>query len=356
MQMKMTEAQHSQCLEENEKTAKVLRTVILYLMSNQLAINAKLDGACTVETIVKRLYHDRLVGYNNAIYDESLTLWDRVKAYATNKMDAAYGRAIASRFGFTLEDGNGYDVNRYPGDMRIMLRGDDLYEFCYYLMSIGAVAQNQSICRATDGINHINIYSKGRTALGKYLSMFQMCDVWYTTPHGKFKTLEGYYHFLRILEYYEYVDGKPIEEWAKDPRLMNSDVSVLKHADGSEAIRYGRKLKKEIYGGTGYQPGYFTDRALGFLIVALIHKLQTPKDNECWVALKRVCDAGIPLVHYYVMDGTMKQPSFSEFIPDLYKAIADYIDPESDKLNAEWLISNVDQIVKHYHRTTGARK
>lgn len=53
----------------------------------------------------------------------------------------------------------------------------------------------QHISPKTDGIDHINIYSRGKTKLGKYLSNFYednfVCD------DGKFKTIEGYWFWLQ---------------------------------------------------------------------------------------------------------------------------------------------------------------
>jgi len=47
-----------------------------------------------------------------------------------------------------------------------------------------------------DGITHINIYSQGKTKLGKMLSNFYESD--FVHPkYGKFKTVEGLWYWLR---------------------------------------------------------------------------------------------------------------------------------------------------------------
>lgn len=47
-----------------------------------------------------------------------------------------------------------------------------------------------------DGITHINAYSKGKTKLGRMLS--NMSDIGIDHPeYGKFKTLEGFYWWLK---------------------------------------------------------------------------------------------------------------------------------------------------------------
>lgn len=45
-----------------------------------------------------------------------------------------------------------------------------------------------------DGITHINIYSKGKTQLGRFLSNFSDCNV--MTDDGPFRTIEGYWYWL----------------------------------------------------------------------------------------------------------------------------------------------------------------
>jgi hypothetical protein len=47
---------------------------------------------------------------------------------------------------------------------------------------------------AQDGITHINVYSKGATSLGRFLSNF--ADAPAETPDGLFRTIEGYWYWL----------------------------------------------------------------------------------------------------------------------------------------------------------------
>lgn len=47
-----------------------------------------------------------------------------------------------------------------------------------------------------DGVKHINIYSKGKTALGRMLSNFYRANI--DTPDGKFLSVEGYWYWLSI--------------------------------------------------------------------------------------------------------------------------------------------------------------
>lgn len=51
------------------------------------------------------------------------------------------------------------------------------------------------IIEGNDGETHINIYSKGKTDLGKWLSNFTYAPI--EVPHGKFVSIEGYWYFLK---------------------------------------------------------------------------------------------------------------------------------------------------------------
>lgn len=47
---------------------------------------------------------------------------------------------------------------------------------------------------STDGVNHTNIYSRGRTELGRWLSHFQHHPM--ETEDGLFDSMEGYWYWL----------------------------------------------------------------------------------------------------------------------------------------------------------------
>jgi hypothetical protein len=47
---------------------------------------------------------------------------------------------------------------------------------------------------ANDGIDHVNVYSKGRTELGRFLSNFAHTPV--VTEDGPFASIEGYWYWL----------------------------------------------------------------------------------------------------------------------------------------------------------------
>ena len=48
-----------------------------------------------------------------------------------------------------------------------------------------------------DGIHHINIYSKGKTEIGRWLSNFTYCPI--QTENGWFNSIEGYWYWIATL-------------------------------------------------------------------------------------------------------------------------------------------------------------
>jgi len=74
----------------------------------------------------------------------------------------------------------------------------------------------------TDGITHINIYSKGKTLLGRMLSNFYYFP--FETKDGKFCSVEGLWHWLGI---------EPCK-----------DKEILRVLYGYKAKEIGMKLKK----------------------------------------------------------------------------------------------------------------
>lgn len=112
-----------------------------------------------------------------------------------------------------------------------------------------------------DGINHINIYSKGRTALGRALSNFAWTP--FESPlFGKFQSMEGYYY------------------WVKSGMVHHE----LRTLYGFKAKQVGRLL-----------PIVKRDNFQEYLIHGLMCKL---KDNPG--ILEGLINNTLPLKHYYL--------------------------------------------------------
>lgn len=76
-----------------------------------------------------------------------------------------------------------------------------------------------------DGVSHINIYTKGRTKLGRLLS--HMSDLHVEIDNEHFHCLEGYWHFLRtgsIHTRFKILNGFEAKRYAKTvPTVWNKD-------------------------------------------------------------------------------------------------------------------------------------
>lgn len=120
-----------------------------------------------------------------------------------------------------------------------------------------------------DGIDHINIYSKGKTELGRLLSNFAHTPITIKN-YGKFESIEGFWYWLGT----------------KDDTLRN--------LYGYEAKKYGKRLQwKEI------------ENFNNIIICALITKtIQHKKIKD--LLIKNT----LPFEHYYVFNGKVVDAGF----------------------------------------------
>lgn len=129
----------------------------------------------------------------------------------------------------------------------------------------------KEISPLTDGINHINVYSKGNTLLGRLLSNFAHTP-FSLVGHGEFASVEGYWYWL------------------------STGDDKLRELHGVEAKMYGRKVRGKDW----------------------------PKDDEFkWNVLHAIKEKilqhqsiqellkgnTLPLKHYYVQQGAVVYPS-----------------------------------------------
>jgi hypothetical protein len=120
---------------------------------------------------------------------------------------------------------------------------------------------------ALDGIEHVNIYSKGATAVGRWLSNFTFAP--FECEDGKFASIEGYWYWLSC----------------KDDRLRS--------AYGFAAKKLGRELR-----GADWQDSAEFKRKICAAIQA---KINTRPEVKAWLAKNT-----LPLLHYYVFNGMVK--------------------------------------------------
>lgn len=143
-----------------------------------------------------------------------------------------------------------------------------------------------------DGINHVNIYSKSQTNLGKMLSNFARCPI--ETVDGHFESIEGYWGWLSVSE--------------ENPQ----------REDFRKLYGYSAKKLKEDMHKAGDQ-GRFDENFVDKIKDAIHRKFQTPAMKN--VLEKNVHLLGLPICHYYyfgkidnprVIDVTDKYPEVTE--------------------------------------------
>lgn len=160
---------------------------------------------------------------------------------------------------------------------------DNLYLLAYFLFINLNVYM---IIEGIDGVTHINIYSKGQTDLGKWLSNFSrtpfICD------EGKFESIEGYWYWLG----------------SRDDRLRK--------LSGYQAKKLGSNLPRMI------EVDNFETR----IKKAIICKLKAHP-----YIFKALVDSELPFAHYYVFGGHRKDAGFPwlvEFFEELRMKSKEY--------------------------------
>ncbi len=118
-----------------------------------------------------------------------------------------------------------------------------------------------------DGITHINIYSKGKTEIGRFLSNFYPCSI--KTIDGWFSSVEGYWYWMGIRNH--------------------PDADNIRGMNGFKAKEFGEYIKPSI------QPFY--DKDFEKKILRAIY-YKCAKNNDLIVKNKGLL--ALPLEHYYV--------------------------------------------------------
>jgi hypothetical protein len=116
-----------------------------------------------------------------------------------------------------------------------------------------------------DGVTHVNIYSKGSTAIGRFLSNFADCHV--NTEDGYFRTIEGYWYWL------------------------STKHEPLRNFPGWQCKKVGRSLRGEDFPS---DPDFQSK-----ILKAIALKITSSE----WAVRELVKTDPLPLYHYYVADG-----------------------------------------------------
>lgn len=199
-----------------------------------------------------------------------------------------------------------------------------------------------------DGQTHVNIYSMGKTAAGRMASNFHEAHHGYDTVFGKFATLEGLYHVLRIVDYYMSVGRIDSYVTWDHLKTLVPKIDRLRLSNGASCIRIGRELKASVYGNTKYKPAEFSKFALGVYVDALVRKLHMPIDASgvsLGSTLARYVYDGICLSHYYVVGENIKFPPHHEWLPELLTKIVELIDPNDSTFDLEVVLGKAKELL-----------
>lgn len=132
----------------------------------------------------------------------------------------------------------------------------------------------------TDGKNHYNIYSRGRTELGRFLSHFTQHTT--HTVDGTFESLEGYWYWLKYRD------------------------DALRYLSGYEAKHYGETLAKMRVP----QLSPDSDAFRRNILAATSQKLLTMPP----LLKLRLTESKLPLIHAYEHQGKYTFQNSMDFI------------------------------------------
>lgn len=126
-----------------------------------------------------------------------------------------------------------------------------------------------------DGIDHINVYSKGNTELGRFLTNFAHSP--FECEDGHFESVEGYWYWLSTKD--------------DDLRLLH----------GWKAKELGRKLEGQDW----CEESEFKRK----ILASIKQKIDTYPEMK-----ERFKNSNLPFVHYYVYNEKIVKPKEGKWI------------------------------------------
>lgn len=96
--------------------------------------------------------------------------------------------------------------------------------------------------KENDGIDHINIYSRGTTSLGRWLSHFEHTPFTHPT-YGRFESLEGFWYFISTgckYDSFKKLTGYQAKTFGKNlPRVHRDDFwNLIREANRIKLLSY----------------------------------------------------------------------------------------------------------------------
>lgn len=140
-----------------------------------------------------------------------------------------------------------------------------------------------------DGKDHINVYSRGQTDIGRLLSNFARTP--FNCEDGRFESVEGYWYWLSVVD--------------------KQDREVLRTLHGAEAKKIGKSLLTDTF---GRDVSTFKLK----ICKAIRAKLEVNGIDKMLAA------TDLPLVHYYVYGGKKVDAGYSWIMVFLERLRAKY--------------------------------
>ena len=128
-----------------------------------------------------------------------------------------------------------------------------------------------------DGFDHINVFSKSRSNLGRMLSNFAHTPI--TINENKFESVESWWYWMKM---------NNANKASLFPSFSEEHISAIKLKVGKEAKEYFRSLFKD--------DSYMFNPSKDELKEAYIQKITEHPEIE-----KALLDNKLPLDHYYMM-------------------------------------------------------
>lgn len=144
-----------------------------------------------------------------------------------------------------------------------------------------------------DGIDHINIYSKARTALGRSLSNFAYSPIDLDT-YGRFNSVEAFWYFLRVVEILEQITSSKAGQNDNARLVDRTQESLLKlrQLSGYKAKVFGREILDTLPASEDKEPSQQFKELI--LKATAIKILRNPLLRQ-----ELINSADLPLKHYY---------------------------------------------------------
>ncbi len=167
-----------------------------------------------------------------------------------------------------------------------------------------------------DGVDHINIYSKGKTSLGRFLSNFVQADI--ETEDGDFASVEGYWYWLTCPsttnpDCYE-CEGIGVTALETGPQTYFGPCNLcardhLKTLFGNEAKTWGKALQKAR---SFVFPDVDSDIEFQRKIKSAI-KFKIDNNPNFKTEFSK---STLPFEHYYVFYGKIKEVTSHRWVID----------------------------------------